>query len=371
MNKKHLAIIYVAWLLVNIFLWLRLGINTSGDAKVYILESDNIISNHQFDGARLIPYSVYIFFIVILQYVFNSLFFVCLFQLIINGIALFYFYKILLKAAKQPVVPLIGCLLLVICYQYQIWNMAIYTESLYCSLLIFFLFHYLKPVYTKKDITWLFVLYILLLFCRPTTIILSIPLLLSMIYRLFKLRNLSKIKIVFIFAAFFILLNVVLYFLLDKFNVVEEYMATKIICAATDTGKDLAYTLPPTDMNEYFKMIYFIFNNKLTILNLSWQRLISFFTMTRAYYTITHNLFLIIFDCFYFFVIFHRPSTFFDTYKRILIYGTVIIFSLHTMLTCDEWSGRWVVPVIPFIVLIIVNGIDNGITKFKLLKKPQ
>lgn len=371
MNKKHLTILYSAWLLVNVFLWLKLGINSSGDAKVYLIQADNLIAFHEYKNARLIPYSVYVFFIAAIKYVFNSLFFVCLFQLIINGIALFFFYKILLRVAKQPLVPLIGCLLLVICYQFQSWNTALYTESFYCSLMIFFLYHYLKPVYTKKEILWLCILYILLLFCRPTTIIFSIPLLLSMLYRLFKLRNLSKGKIALIFIAFFILLNVVLYFLLDRFNVVEEYMATKVICGATDTGKSLAYTLPPTDMNEYFKMIYFIFTNKLTILKLSWQRLISFFTMTRAYYTLVHNLFLIIFDCFYFFVIFHRPSTFFDIYKRILIYGTVIIFSLHTMLTCDEWSGRWIVPIIPFIVLIISNGIDNFITKFKLNKAQQ
>ena len=371
MNKKYLAIIYSLWLLVNIFLWLKLGINTDGDAKVYLIQSDNLISLHQYNGARLIPYSVYVFFISAIRYVFHSLFFVCLFQLLINGLALFYFYKILLISTKQSIVPLIGCLLLVICYQYQSWNTALYTESFYCSLLILFLYHYLKPVYTKKNILWLCILYVLLLFCRPTTIILSIPLLVSMIYRLFKLRNLSKGKIALIFITFFILLNVLLYFLLDKFNVVEEYMATRVICGATDTGKELAYTLPPSDMNEYFKMIYFIFTNKLTILKLSWQRLISFFTMTRAYYTLTHNLLLIIFDCFYFFVIFHRPSTFFDIYKRILIYGTVIIFSLHTMLTCDEWSGRWVVPIIPFIVLIISNGIDNFITKYKLVKTHQ
>ncbi len=91
-----------------------------------------------------------------------------------------------------------------------------------------------------------------------------------------------------------------------------------------------------------------------TILNLSFKKAISFFTLTRPYYSLSHNL---INSFYYLFIlggllgiynlIKTKANTLFVIYFASILSASLLI----VMLIYNEWSERFLVPLLPFFIL--------------------
>jgi hypothetical protein len=99
---------------------------------------------------------------------------------------------------------------------------------------------------------------------------------------------------------------------------------------------------------------YYIFNNGRQFLKLAKLKTLSFFGMLRTYYSLFHNVFLVLF--FYPFYI----LSFIGAWKKIqqkdkrIIYiiAIILLYWLTTLLTCDDWHNRFILTVSPFLFLL-------------------
>jgi hypothetical protein len=104
---------------------------------------------------------------------------------------------------------------------------------------------------------------------------------------------------------------------------------------------------------DYFK------NDPANFIKLSTLKFLSYWGMTRPYYTAFHNWSLRL----YFYPLYVFAFIGVLKYKRVQKYfvlysmGVLIIFTLSVMLTCDDWSNRFIMPVIPLTVLMAGLGI--------------
>ena len=101
-------------------------------------------------------------------------------------------------------------------------------------------------------------------------------------------------------------------------------------------------------------IVYYIFNNREQFSRLAGLKTLAFFGMLRTYFSLFHNILLVLF--FYPFYI----LSFIGIWKKIkqrettLIYiiATILLYWSTTLLTCDDWHNRFILTVSPFLFLL-------------------
>ena len=137
-RKKHLLILFTAWIFVQGLLLYKYGILTNNEATKYIREANNLLNHKNFSEQKYIFYSAYIFIHVIFIKLGFEIVGVYIFQLLVNLIATFLFYKTALNVYKNKSIAFIATFLLILCFSWQYWTVCLYTESFFCSLVIIF-----------------------------------------------------------------------------------------------------------------------------------------------------------------------------------------------------------------------------------------
>jgi hypothetical protein len=85
----------------------------------------------------------------------------------------------------------------------------------------------------------------------------------------------------------------------------------------------------------------------------------AFWGLTRPYYSEAHNWLLrLFFYPLYFFALIKLTQQLkVNRYFTLYCSGMAVVFTISVMLTCDEWSNRFIMPVIPFIIWLASYGI--------------
>ena len=364
LKNNHVLIILITWALVQTFLLYKYGIITNNEAVKYIREANNFSAEKSFSENKYIFYSVYIFVHVFFKWFGFEVTGVYLFQLLFNLLALICFYKTLLFISKKITVAFWGSLLLVICFPWQYWTICLYTESFFCSLIIiltYCLFGNNKPIcrYVFAPL-----LLIALIFSRPTGILL-IPA--SMLLTFHQLVAYKKKALAFLFATCVVVVFLsTFYYEMNSaasYNFIKPFVEHNIICDVPDSAF--------TSTNRIYSgniggVISFIKDNPVTFGGLCVSRFISFWSLTRSFYTSMHNWLLrLFFYPLYLFAIIGLIQQL-NKHKQMAIFCliTIIVFTLSVMLTCDEWSSRFIMPILPLVIFLAVNGIFATAGKF-------
>ena len=140
LQQKHLLLLFVSWMIVQGVLLYHYGIITSNEAVKYTREAHNILAHQNFSEQKYIFYSVYIFIhILFIKFGFETTG-VYIFQLLLNLTATYLFYKTALTVYQNKRIAFVAALLLIVCIPFQYWTICLYTESLFCSLIVIFLY---------------------------------------------------------------------------------------------------------------------------------------------------------------------------------------------------------------------------------------
>ncbi|HWB28361.1 MAG TPA: hypothetical protein VG738_22970 [Chitinophagaceae bacterium] len=372
MKVKPAYILFALWLVVQLILWVTNGTVTTNEALKYIGQAYHLQQQHQLDGTKYIFYLVpvcVIYACIILRAGFNA---VVLIQLLLNAIATAAFYKICLTLFSNKARSFAATALLITFIPLQYWNSFLYTESLFYSFCILFIYCYtVLPPSKKSTHAARAVITLVLLFTRPLGI-LFLPV--TAFYYLWqsRLRFITKLLVlVATCMAAAVLINY-LYSGGADMDILMPQRNGFIVCY----GDSLPHTgIKTIDTGSPLNgLLYFIFHNPLYFSRLAFYRLLSFFTLTRSYYSPLHNLYLGC--CMFFLYVPAVISVIISPLKKQNIFGylflpLLLLFCIGVMLQCDDFNSRFCMPLFPFIILLAVDGLFTIYNRVNKTKSPQ
>ncbi len=335
----------------------KFGIVTTREAPKYFEECQNILQNGHFFDKKYLFYSVYILIHILFYKLGFETIGAYLFQLLLNLLATYLLFNLTHKITGNNAVAFIAVILLLLTHTFQMWTVFLYTESVFSSLVIIFSYCFL--VLNQQDYrNWMLtsLVFLFLLFARPTGVIL-IPVLFVYFFILF-VHHKEYLKAILFSASVSIVIILMLNYAVQRsnsFNFVQRFFESQIIC---DIPIQTITTIPATS-NTLVSILEYIIHNKIEFLHLAGQRFISFWGMQRPYNSRAHDLF---FACYFYPVYFlglFGSSKLFKLHKRafVFILSTLVCFTLSVVLTCDEWSNRFNVPIIPFVMILAAIGL--------------
>ncbi|ULQ58160.1 glycosyltransferase family 39 protein [Flavihumibacter rivuli] len=355
------------WLLVQTLLYMRFGIITVDEAKKYLDEADYFMATGSFSIPKNLFYSMYVLLVAGMKMLGAGITGVYLVQLFINGISTYFFYRLarLYSAPADSLTAYLATFLLIICIPYQAWTTHLYTESLFTSLLILFLYAYAgKGLLSLQAI----ILLAMVILARPTGILLVPALLLSYFVHLISDKKLSPLSIGAILTGMLFSYFVINHAMKGKgdFDFMLPFTQGHIICDVP--GVKVPSTLQlPENPNSLNGMLYFILHNPVYFGELAIKKLWYFLSLQRPYYSALHNLALGAFFyplyllAGYGFIRFRKKNSRQSTWLACYC----MMFTFTVMLTCDDWLNRFILPVLPVLMLMAGYALSTFIQQTK------
>ena len=361
-HKNPLSILFCFWAFVQLFLFLIFGIVTTGEATKYSYEAQNLLNNGHFSEPKYIFYSAYIFLHILFIELKWETTGVYAIQLLVNLLSMYLLFRITFNLSKNILISFLCVFLMIVCYPWQYWTVHLYTESLFCPLIIIFTYvlFFMKKK-SRQQIVIAFLLFLLILTTRPTGLYFIPVMGFLFMYKLIcAKRNIAAlIYVLGICAVFLITLNYAMKSG-SSFDFIKPLIENNVICDIPVTGQAPSppAVLPGIEGN-LAGVFEYIIHNPSQFLKMASLKFVSYWGMTRPYYSPSHNLGLI---CFFYPLYFFaamgifwlsKVNKFFTFYAAVLL----IIFTLSVMFTCDDWNNRFIMPILPFVILFASFGI--------------
>jgi len=360
---KIITPLVIIWLLMQIFFYKLFGIVTNFEATKYINEAYFFLETGKFTSTNFIFYSTQILLIALCIKLKIDFLVLVLFQIIMNAISIFCFYKLVFKISNNTIISFFSTLYFLLFFYYHLFNTYLFTESLFFSFSIIYTYF----LFTRKEMSVktlvLILLFLTLLYLTRPTGIFFLPATYLFLVKKFYPKKAIKILIfsgIFAFAGLYLLLN----FSLGsggEFDFLLPYLDERIICGVP-TILHAHHIIIPVEKNSIQGLFYIITHHFDLFFTLSMKRLSAFFGIHRSYYSVFHNIFAsVYFYLIYLVIIAGIKSLFKKNKAELLFLVTIIAFTAATvMLSCDEWSNRFIFAILPFLLLLAVISISNS-----------
>jgi hypothetical protein len=347
LNKKFWLFAFVMHGVVLVSLFLRSGINFSNESEKYLAIAGRLnYENYREELRYLWAYSFYILYLAICIKMGFSFYVILGIQYLLSITGFYLFYKFIIS--RSLVSELYGrvCLLVIVtCPVIIYWQLTFYTEIFFLSLVMISTYFAFKP---GTSIILRFVLMLMLTFSRPVGIFYAIALL----FVLMKERQFKPAKL-FLFSAFGSVFIIVLFFLPIHYSdfALPVYQGS-VICGFPEYPNAI---LPEGNYTLAEIHSAFIKEHGLgSFLFLAVKKTLTFFTVTRPYYSASHNF---LNSTYYVFILGGLLGI-----RQLLKQGSHLVFRTYfawvlmaslgiTILIYNEWSERFIVPLLPFFIL--------------------
>ena len=359
-RSQLLLILLAFWLIIQSLFLKSLGIVTTLEATKYTDECQQLLLYGNFSDKKYLFYSVYILIHILFYKLGFEIIGVYIFQLLLNLLATYLFFELTLKTTGKKSIAFLAVFLLLLTQTFEMWTVYLYTESVFSSLVLIFSYCLLSlNLQNKRNVIFTILLFVLFIFARPTGV-LFIPVLLM--YFLFILLQRKKYLIALLFTSiatifFFALVNYVMQSS-DTFNFIKPFIDGQVICDVP--VQVLNSDISQTASQSLSGILNYIIHHKQQFAHLSFQRFISFWGLQRPFNSRSHNLFFAFFFYPIYFLGLIGLVKLYKKQKRVFIFiiSIFFFFTLSVMLSCDEWSNRFIVPIIPFVMMLGAIGIN-------------
>ncbi len=356
-NKIFRPLAFGLHLIVLVCLYLKFGIKFTNESEKYISIAKSLtLDNFNTSLHYLWSYSTYILFLTVCLKLGLSVYFILFIQYCFCLVGFYFFYKFILSQDFFPeIFAKISLLIIMTCPIIIYWLLTFYTESFFLSLVVITTYLMFNAK-TKKNFIVAGIFALLMMFCRPVGVFYVI----GLVFVVLKLR-LFKDAFAFLCGASIFVFTVVLFFLPLHFNdFALPIFQGSVICGFPSYPFYILaegnYTL--SQVYSHFLQVKDI----STLLDLFFKKAVSFFTLTRPYYSVGHN---IINSLYYVFLLGGLYSVF-DHFKRkkerpFLSYFIAILTPslLIVVLVYNEWSERFIVPLLPFFIVLTLLAISD------------
>jgi hypothetical protein len=354
-QSNHYLILGVAWAIMQSILLYQFRIVTDFEATKYIEQANLLINNGSYSSNNFIFYSTEILLITACKKLQIGYWPVVAIQLLCNAISVFCFYKLTEKFTGKIRVAFWLTLLFIGMYYYHLYNVYLFTESLYFSFSI--AFFYILMSIEKLSVRSLLVIAVglsMLYFTRPVGIFFIPAAFLFLVFKFYPK------KAVLIFSTAGLLLIVVFFFALNQslnsggeLDFLLPYLDERIICGVPTISVPHKISMP-VEKDSVQGLFYVITHHWRLFLALSVKRLLAFFGVLRSYYSLSHNLFIGAYFYSLYVLIFVGIRKWNKGKAPEICFILCLIFftALTTALSCDEWHNRFILAILPFLLLL-------------------
>lgn len=352
--KRQFILLLFLWAVVQGLLIGQYGIVTNLEATKYIDEANHFLQFGYFNTNNHYLYSTQIFLIAAVIKLHLGFRVIVAVQLFLNLLATIMFYKLSRSFLKRPTLATAATLFFIINLPYQSYTAYLFTESIFYSLTIIYSSYILRlEKLTLKD--WIFILLFatLLSITRPTGVLFFAATLLYIFFRFFNnLEALYKIITICVSLTFFLIIINSMLQAGGSLDFMLPFKKENIICGVNTVNNADIKTIEKG--NSIQGIGYYIFNNKEQFLKLAKLKTLAFFGMLRTYYSLAHNILLVLFFYPFYILSFIGMWKKFKVKEKSIIYmlSIIVLYWLTTLLTCDDWHNRFVLTVSPFLFLL-------------------
>ncbi len=375
--KLYLLVIFFVWifsLLIYFFFSelirggaLENGVKLGNDSFFYLGEAQKII-NGDISILENKSKAGYLLFLIPFLHFELPLYYIVLFNIILTFISALCLYKITTKYFCKSS-GLICVMLFLFYFPLQISNFYILTETLFIniSLMLTFFIVFFK----KKYLSIILLLLLTLISIRPNGILFLFSLIIT--FFLFFIEK-KKYLYLFLYSTIILILsfpiinflNIYLHDLnlinsMDKGIIWGYSFETKQACKASCLGIEL---INNDYSNTLLSFIQFIFANFFEYFKIFLYKIFWLIIRARPYYSDLHNIYLLFFSVILYMPFFYgfvkKPKNLFSiNYINFYILLSIILVGL----TFADWSGRFSLPILPFIMIFSSYGILTFIKK--------
>jgi hypothetical protein len=351
-----IILLFLFWLSVQISIYAYLGIRRGSDTTVYAEAAAQLLSG-QWPEGRLVWYSTYIAFLAMIFAVGGGFQLVAILQILLSGVAAMALGLSVKKMTSSFWTSCWAVLLYLFWFKIHQWNIFIYTESLFTSLALIS-FAVLLRIKTPFHYLCFFILFVLTFFVRPT----GFCLLIGLVWYTFRksaLPGKKKLALgIIIFIVSMILLNGMLY----QFELMTSYAQGEIIYPGVSLGFQVPADLivPDSSHAPLLRLGLFIFYNPLYFAKITLAKMFLFLANIKPYFSILHNtlIVLVLYPLYGFAFLGFRQFPIRSGGQNFII-GFVLAQIFTVMLTTENWDGRFLIPILPFVFVLSVIGIHK------------
>jgi len=351
------AFLLIIFLLVQLFCWSKFGVVHYLDSTNYIEYGQYILQNFSFPYRRLFWYTGYALFLAFFQLFKLSLTWVVLTQILFAAFAALAIYHLSLKISNHNIDAFVATLLYIICIKIQWWNNYILTESLFisCNVLILYFLSKFKHFSWRVFIILPFLLFVF--FIRPSGIVTVLAFTVYVFYLIWNEDKLGSLASYFI-IPFLILLALLTDKMVQGYGIIESLQSGAIICGM----EGLEINANPPNIGLSYKstlvqLVLFIFDNPVYFLELSFHKMIYFWSTYRPGYSTLHNIFSILFFLpVYLLAIWGWYKSKIPKAIKIYLFTFLSLTCFLVILTCVNWDSRFLAPVLPFVFMLAGLG---------------
>jgi len=355
---RPLFILFSLFLIVQTALFIKIGVFTGLEAEKYVTQGNLLYDNGRLSDIKYIFYLPVILLVYLCRLLGTSYHLIVVIQILLSGFSLFCFYK-LGRNIGNTTIAFYSSALLILFIPLQLWNFYLYSDSIFISLTI--IYTYVVYRYGSKGVPGtlaILSLLVLLLFCRPHGLLFIPPTIIFLLFRKQSKKELltSTGLCLALLTSMYILLNTA-FTGGEDMDAMKPFIEEHIICFVPmkPAGAALDVIRTASPVNDIF---YYIFHNPIHFVRMTTLKLLSFFNMTRSYYSTSHNILLSIFFIPVYvcgilgFMRFIKPISNFTLF----LVSLLILYPLGATFQCDDWHSRFTMVVFPYFILLACIG---------------
>lgn len=327
-------------------LWYFRGIHGDMEALKYIGCAEDLLRGDVHD--LLGNYKAYASYVVfLLPFVtIHALWAAVILQAVLAFFAAFALARITERFSGSERAGTIALVIALFCYPYQEWVLALYTESFFVSVAVLFLERVTRP----GPMHWTtFALAAVLLFARPNGLLFVLP---AVIWRIRKPFGFPRWSRPLACAAVLFIVGLLPGIPKDHLGVIVE---GHVICGFPERAEASLNFHGTTLLDAQA----FLFRDPPYAIGLFARRVLSLFTLTRAYYSTGHNVLLL--PLYALFALAAVGWWRWRSDETVGLVATILLLNVVLIgLTYDEWNGRFLVPLWPIIIAFAAAGLDRS-----------
>jgi hypothetical protein len=356
--RRTLIALLFLWAIAQVVAFLYFGVKSSVDTVLYVDDAQLLLQGAL--PAQYILHTSYSFLIAVVLFLGGRPEHVVIFHLLFSALAVAAVYRLTLSLSSDGTTAAIATLLYVLWPDIQQWNYIVYTDSIFTSsvLIAIALIHFAR---TRLEYVLAGIGAVFAIFARPVGITFFTALLVYGVVWFsqsgFKRRRaLYAISFVLI-AIGLIAVNQAVDEYIDGF--LDSYAKAEIIYPGIPVGVD-----PPKDLYspgyEYpalVRLALFIVNNPVFFMKISLVKTFLFLGHVKPYFSWTHNILIALFlwPLYVFGVVGIRSLP--NNGLKAFIFSFIALQTLTITLTSENWDGRFLLPVLPWVFILSANGI--------------
>ncbi len=346
--------LFVLWMSVQAAFLLLKGVNLPVDSARYLAGAEGLLAGRMPEGPD-VWYTSYMAFLASVFFLGGTESTAIAIQIIFSGLAAYCVYSIAVFVFADRHAGVVSVILFLLWLKIHEWNVILYTESLFTS---FVIISFACVIHSSRWWHHAFVLVLVFftIFIRPNGFAFLIGFLAYYVSSIRRERsNLASLLVMAGVGAMVWLMALV-----QGFDVIDSYRKAEIIYPNMTLGMSAPADLyvPVADHSFFYRLIEFAIHNPVYFFKITLVKLLLFWANIKPYYSITHvaAIVMVLYPM-YFFAIngLYRLRCMQSTKHFVLAF--VSAQSALVALTTENWDGRFLIPLLPFICIMAAGSI--------------